>query len=317
MSSVFKCPSCGTDITPAEVPARPPVALDYLSCLRRCDACGIGFSNARQHPTLIYREPLHNVPAEVRSDASAVLAAALNKTNRANKRRKFGFSTSEDAVTWTVFSYAATRAPEYLFSLGERLFGLAGIAETTLLLWGVPVPASVKGQSLHGQLIQVLNQLGENEACLSEPDVVVDYGDAGVVVVEIKLHAPNDVCRAESLGKFDRYLHGTPAFAAAERARVSGLYELTRNWRIGWDLAGGRPFRLINLGPRSLFRASERLDDFRASLASDRDASFREVSWDAFLECMRSGRSALPPWLEDWLRARLPADPDTPPSRRS
>jgi hypothetical protein len=60
--------------------------------------------NAANNPTIIFRDHLDNVPAAVRSGAFRALSCSLNVRNRGSKREKFRFSTSEDAVTWTVFS---------------------------------------------------------------------------------------------------------------------------------------------------------------------------------------------------------------------
>ena len=42
----------------------------------------------------------------------------------------------------------------------------------------------------------------------TEPDVVVDAGAAGVVVIEVKYTSPNDVQVPSN--RFDRYLDGRP-----------------------------------------------------------------------------------------------------------
>jgi hypothetical protein len=82
------------------------MATQYDDCLRRCEPCGIGASNAAdpQAVTYIHRDPLGNIPIESRKGVSRALGEALNARNRESKRRRFGFSTSEDAVTWVVCS---------------------------------------------------------------------------------------------------------------------------------------------------------------------------------------------------------------------
>ena len=55
--------------------------------------------------TYIHRDPLTNIPKECRDGVLETLSAALNVRSRSSKRSRFGFSTSEDAVTWVVFSY--------------------------------------------------------------------------------------------------------------------------------------------------------------------------------------------------------------------
>ena len=84
-----------------------PVATQFDDCLRRCEPCGIGASNAAdpEAVTYIHRDPLENIPIASREGVSEVLDQALNVRNRGSKRLRFGFSTSEDAVTWVVFTY--------------------------------------------------------------------------------------------------------------------------------------------------------------------------------------------------------------------
>jgi hypothetical protein len=85
----------------------PGKAKSFDDCLRRCEHCRIGASNtADSHSvTYIFRDPLDNIPPESREGVSEVLAQALNVYNRPSKLTNFGFSTSEDAVTWVVFTY--------------------------------------------------------------------------------------------------------------------------------------------------------------------------------------------------------------------
>ncbi len=80
-------------------------------------------------------------------------------------------------------------------------------------------------------------------------------GPAGIVFIEVKYRSLNDNKDAD-YGGWSRYLD-TDAFADPLSLRRSGHYELARNWRIGWDLAGERPFTLVNLGPPILFEGPE------------------------------------------------------------
>jgi hypothetical protein len=50
-----------------------------------------------------HRHPERNVPNEVSGGLNEVLGNALNVRNQTAKRDKFCFSSSEDAVTWTIF----------------------------------------------------------------------------------------------------------------------------------------------------------------------------------------------------------------------
>jgi hypothetical protein len=72
------------------------------------------------------------------------------------------------------------------------------------------------------------------------------------VFVEAKYTSQNDV--KPNYKGFARYLGRPKIFAAGDTAvRAAGFYELTRNWRIGADLAErlGRRFTLVNLSPQT------------------------------------------------------------------
>jgi hypothetical protein len=143
-------------------------------------------------------------------------------------------------VTWTVFRYL-----EHAHELGPtmRRLGLVPQAPATpaLLLWGVPVPyGGASASVIQERFKAVSDSLGERLDSRSEPDVILDFRDAGVVLIEVKLRSCNDRLNARS-PKWDRYLDGTDAFVDRAKARGSGLYELARNWRIAFDLANGRP----------------------------------------------------------------------------
>jgi hypothetical protein len=46
-------------------------ATSFETCLRRCDNCGVGYSNAQNPDSVvkIYRNPLDNIPLEVQDGA--------------------------------------------------------------------------------------------------------------------------------------------------------------------------------------------------------------------------------------------------------
>lgn len=64
VSAQLCCPVCDTPIESAALPAKPSPVYEYEDCLRRCDACGVGYSNARENPTTIYKNPFHNIPMQ-------------------------------------------------------------------------------------------------------------------------------------------------------------------------------------------------------------------------------------------------------------
>ena len=82
------------------------MATQFDDCDRWCELCGIGASNAADPKavTYIHRDPLGNIPVESRGGAVEALGHAFSVRNRESKRPRFGFSTSDDAVTWVVFT---------------------------------------------------------------------------------------------------------------------------------------------------------------------------------------------------------------------
>jgi hypothetical protein len=275
----------------------------WLTPARSCCLSTIGFSNGPS-PTTIFRDPIDNIPVEVRPGALAAVRRSLNVRNRPSKEARFGFSTSEDALSWTVFSWLAGEAPSGLARLAERL-SLGSGGAPAMLLWGVPIDGS-GGRNLRNQLIDVLDALGERPDSRTEPDVVLDYGERGVVLIEVKFRAGNDVQREENAYKFDLYSRGTRAFASPEGVTRTRHYELARNWRVAHDLATGRPYRVVNLGPPSLFSgpAGTALSGFEAALAGNAGGKFERLTWAAFLADIRAANGPLPAWLERWLSER-------------
>src|ERR1700733_12635533 len=240
------CPTCGIPLGSIKLSSRPPRATSFESCLRKCEPCGVGVSNASTDQTFIYQNPLHNIPEEARSGALTALKGALNQTNLESKVQKFGFSTSEDALTWTVFSYLqrAHLFRQVVASLG--LLPIPPINEPTVLLWGAPLPStSENGWQLRQKIETTLKEIGELSNSYSEPDVMLDFGSAGLVIIEVKYRSGNAICKDRS--KFIKYVEGSGAFKRGEQASDSGLYELARNWRIGFDLSNHRPITLVNL----------------------------------------------------------------------
>lgn len=233
-----------------------PKASGYDSCLRVCDACGIGYSNAftadRSKLQRILRSPLSGLPSWLNDDLDYALDNCLNQGDghSVKKRNDFHSLASEDHATWVVF-----RALERAGGLGAAFNRRC--ASPAMLLWGVPIPkSSATGDALQNRLLNVLrNHIGEKEDWFSEPDVVIDFEDS-IVVVEAKLTSKNDK-KSPNYRGWNRYVDSS-AFASRELAIKSGLYQLARNWRIALELAGGRPFTVVNLAPS--FSITDRTD---------------------------------------------------------
>ena len=123
----------------------------------------------------------------------------------ATKRSRFGFSTSEDAVTWVVFTYLM-RSKLLLKALQNVQLAApdAGHIEPTLLLWGVPVEPTTSGASLRARLSAQCTALGEDKERMSEPDVIVDLGAHGIVFIEVKYLSGNDK-KSSSYAGWEKY----------------------------------------------------------------------------------------------------------------
>ncbi len=291
----LRCPRCQNDLGTG---VATKVAKRYSDCVRFCEPCGIGFSNARVSPTTIFRVVTDNVPEQVREGVVETLRAALNECNRPNKMVRFGFSTSEDALTWTVFTFLAKSG-----QLSEALRAIDAIEGTTapavLLLWGVPYPLqSSRGTQIRQQLSHICRALGERPDSTSEPDVIVDLGDAGLVFIEVKYRSRNDRRAAGSV--YSRYMSSTDAFKDGNKVLQSELYELARNWRIGTELAGRRSFTLVNLV--AIFDSVDRsrVQQFTAGIATGHDRRFRVVNWNRLTSAFDR-----PGWLEQYLEERF------------
>ena len=306
------CPDCQQTIVSRDEPINAP--LKYGDCLRQCEPCGNGFSNANtgkvEQLTIILRDPFSHVPAHIAEGWEDVFAQALNKINGESKPTKIASLNSEDHVTWTVFRYLQER--KYLRSCLSAL-NLDWLASTTeeptLLLWGVPIPlGDAKGKMVCDVVVRVLDMMGEKQERRSEPDVILDFGQAGLIFIEVKLKSPND--SGEANERWQKYFNGsTPSlssqsFVNVEAIRQSGLYELTRNWRIAWDLARERPMALVNLGPERLFQGqavAAKLDQFQGALAQSPTRRFIPVTWKTLLRSIPHQEE----WFERYTKRRI------------
>jgi len=207
-------------------------------------------------------------------------------------------------VTWVVFTYLL-RANRLLATLrwAELVSaGAAAGAPLTLLLWGVPVGDGCRGVEIRSRLKQVCGALGEDPASFSEPDVIVDLGDDGLLFIEVKYRSGNDHGPRDD-SHWSRYATAPGLGWHIDGIKASGCYELARNWCLLKMLADGRPATLANLGRARLFSGVEgaRLDGFVAALGTCRSSRFRKITWQEFLDPVTDDA---PLWFTEFLRSR-------------
>ncbi len=299
----INCSKCEQPV-PERESGEVGTASTFEDCLRACPPCGLAWSNAntddRSKLTTFDRNPLsfaEDIAPYISEGYEWVLANAFNIHNRTNKRRKFEMSTSEDQVTWVVFRYLqhCDMLSETLGHLGIK--GFSGSVRPTILLWGVPLPQVGATLDSRDRLVEVSNALGELRSSRSEPDVIVDAGPAGLLFIEVKLRSPNDHKSSgyEHWGKYE----SRDSHADWDGIKDGGLYELARNWRIGLDMAGGRPFTLMNLLPeKTSSKELNEIDVFKSQLATlENQHEFGRKSWEDFLSAV--------PYVAPWLRSYL------------
>ncbi len=284
-----------------QLTARPRPAASYRDCLRKCARCGVAYSNGRSRPTLIYEDPLDNLPPPLRPGALDLLERSMNVDNRSNKRAKFGFIRSEDAVTWTIFVGLQRSIPFALPAICRALFDLSIEQPPELLLWGASVEGGEGGRAVEERLIRISDHLGERARSRSEPDVILDFGPAGLVVIEVKYQSSND---HRERANWAPYLDERRAFDQPRLAQSSGLYELVRNWRFAHDLAGSRPFLLVNLAPKRTLETTAGRALFERSLGAKENGRFLPLSWTDFLGVVEEQEVQRPPWWDPYVESR-------------
>lgn len=166
---------------------------------------------------------------------------------------------------------------------------------------GAPVPAAdATGVMLRARLRTELLRIGDQAGSLTEPDIILDCGASGPVLFEVKLGDRNDREPPGHPG-WSIHLGRTSAFHDPEQIRDTRLYQLARNWRAGWELAGDRPLTLVNLAPASLFRLdAPDLGRFEAGLSRSDLRQFARLTWPALL----AAAAPLPDWMRRYARQR-------------
>ena len=290
-----KCPSCGELVAPINGAIK--AARSYDDCLRRCEKCGIGFSNSKNNPSVIYKNYLDNIPELLQNGLEITLNNSINELNRKNKRNKIGFSTSEDALTWSFFKY---------FVVGERFEDLLNLRnlksdgkDYDIYLWGVPISSQSNKNNFIEKFREVSRNFNETSSKMTEPDVMIKLSDK-IVFIEVKYLSANEIKTGE---EFAKYLIPD---VEKEKLIESGHYELFRNWAFASKLSYGNDFILINLAPKKLFSSKNqsKLIQFENSLKSTK-GKFVKLTWEEILEKVNNKEYDM--WFKNYLNKKLDA----------
>jgi hypothetical protein len=229
------------------------------------------------------------VPAEVLEGLMQALDDSISTINRKNKREKFCFETSEDAVTWTLFRWLES---------GGRLGSVAisaGLSEPSgspsLLLWGGGV-SGTEVVCVHENYLAVSNALKEPADRKTEIDMILAWPEL-LICIEAKHRSLNE--RPSKKKPFNAYVAGAPFRATEREIENVNLYQLTRNWSLGTRLARElrRRLLLVNLGPAAIGRDAA----FARLLDQTSARRFAFVSWGTLLETAQR-QGPLPAWLQ-------------------
>lgn len=292
----IKCPSCGELIFPRNGIIKS--ASSYNDCLRRCEKCQIGFSNSKNNPIIIYNKYFENVPELLRQDLDFSLNHSINEMNRKNKKNKFGFSTSEDALTWSFFKYFVVK--NKFSDLLKILSIKSNETAFDIYLWGTNICKINNNLDFIDNFNEVSDSFNEVLSKRTEPDVIIKLKDK-LVFIEVKYLSSNELKTDKE--KFKKYL--VPDVLEKEVIE-SEHYELFRNWAFASKLSNGDNFELINLAPQKIFNDKNRnkLIQFENSLKSA-NGNFRKVSWEEILDKVNDTENEL--WFKKYLNGKLNA----------
>ncbi len=265
------CPHCGKEMN--EYPGDPNKrAFCYDDCVRRCSACEIGASNSKGVSTFIYKDYHKNIPITLIDNLDNTLNHSNNVRNRNSKKKKIGYSTSEDALTWIFLKYFIQNNN---LKLLQNILNLDNPIKE-ILIWGVPQ----LNHLYKSNLLDVCLELGENPISFSEPDIII-VTDSSITFIEVKLKSSNERKSAEKRN-YDKYLNNT-FYKNKELAKKSEYYELIRNWTIAHMMDKNKAVHLINLAPKHLFYKEKDsfFQNFKDSLNNPQD--FTQLSWEAIV----------------------------------
>lgn len=268
------CPKCGQPMIEDNIPLKK--VKSYEDCIRKCFNCEIGASNAKNNPTLIYKDFKLNIPSNLLNNLDYTLENSNNIRNRENKKIKIGYSTSEDAVTWIFVKYFIQSQQldvlRSIFNLKSKI--------NEILIWGVPQIS----KEFQSPLINICRQLKETETSFSEPDLII-ICEEEIAFVEVKVKSPND--KQDFKDKdFDKYLCNA-FYINKELAKQSKYYELIRNWTILNMYENNKKHILFNLAPERLFYKENDLNFLNFVNSLNNKDNFFQLSWENVIDKMK------------------------------
>lgn len=271
----MRCPKCGKIMSKDTSIKEGTKSSSFDKCIRKCNDCEIGYSNAKDKPTLIFKNYLQSIPSQYVPNLELTIENPINTGHIESKKKQFGFSTSEDALTWIFIRYFIN---ENKLEVLKNIYTLGSDIEE-ILLWGVP-QINTNDSSQKVKLTGICKSLKEAKKSYSEPDIVI-ITKTEIRFIEVKLASPNAKC--EKREKFEKYINNN-YYVDKEMLINSKHYELTRNWTIGNMFAETKGFKLINQGPSKLFynEDKELLQKFENSLLNLNN--FEKLSWEKVID---------------------------------
>lgn len=290
----IKCPTCGGIISPQIGIIK--TTNSYSDCIRRCEECEIGFSNSKTAPTIIYNRYEENIPEQLRADLDFSLNHSINELNRNNKKIKFGFSTSEDALTWSFFKYFVVN--DLLNELLDILDIESKSTSFDIYLWGTNICKVSEDSFISNGFIKASDSFKESSSRRTEPDVIIRLEDR-LVFIEVKYLSSNELKSDKE--RFKKY---RTSGVSEEDVFESEHYELLRNWAFAEKLSDGNEFELINLAPNKLFCDKNRgkLKKFEDSLLSP-NGTFKKMKWEEVLEKVNKDNYEM--WFKEYLNDKV------------
>lgn len=149
---------------------------------------------------------------------------------------------------------------------------------------------------------KISDTINEKKYNRTEPDVILNFKEEGLVIIEVKYRSKND--EKPCYKHFPKYTDNCKnIFKDTEEIKKIGLYELTRNWRFGYELSKSLKkgsFFLVNLGPKQLFENTNKskLDEFEKAINKDKNHQFMPILWKDFLENINCEK---PLWFKEYI----------------